>query len=269
MNTIICKQLAKYKDKNGKIIGYRLVDSQGNQKDIRQNDLKNAISNGTVKVTNLSLTKNGRLIEIDERRNNVNVEVVEKMNAKTKEKLYNLLEDKSNLFVVVTGPRENEIVTITHDYKKALEEKNDLAEDLNLYDPDPEYEGEFEVYIKIYDKDLNLIRDTDNEYYWVRLGKHPDILAKVTYKDLASFLYDENTVYCSKKTDEDYIFIDTDCGKDKDEIIDYARKMAKQYLCSEGGREYIKPFIRYEYGDNDDDGPIIDRKLASLDKGEQ
>lgn len=266
MNTIICKQLAKYKDKNGKIIGYRLVDSQGNQKDIRQNDLKNAISNGTVKVTNLSLTKNGRLIEIDERRNNVNVEVVEKMNAKTKEKLYNLLEDKSNLFVVVTGPRENEVLEITHDYKEALEKKNDLADVLDTYDPDPYCTGEFEIYIKIYDKDLNLIRSTGNEYYWVRLGKHPDILAKVTYKDLASFLYDENILYKSDKTHEDYIFIDTDCGKDKNEIIDYARKMAKQYLQSEGRREYIEPFIRYEYRDSDDDGPIIDRKLASLDK---
>ena len=160
----------------------------------------------------------------------MNVEVVEKMNAKTKEKLYNLLEDKSNLFVVVTGPRENEIVTITHDYKKALEEKNYLADVLDTYDPDPYCTGEFEIYIKIYDKDLNLIRSTGNEYYWVRLGKHPDILAKVTYKDLASFLYDENILYKSDKTHEDYIFIDTDCGKDKNEIIDYARKMAKQYL---------------------------------------
>lgn len=153
--------------------------------------------------------------------------------------------------------------------KRHQKKKNYLADVLDTYDPDPYCTGEFEIYIKIYDKDLNLIRSTGNEYYWVRLGKHPDILAKVTYKDLASFLYDENTVYCSKKTDEDYIFIDTDCGKDKNEIIDYARKMAKQYLCSEGGREYIKPFIRYEYRDNDDDGPIIDRKLASLDKEEQ
>lgn len=150
--------------------------------------------------------------------------------------------------------------------KRHQKKKNYLADVLDTYDPDPYCTGEFEIYIKIYDKDLNLIRSTGNEYYWVRLGKHPDILAKVTYKDLASFLYDENILYKSDKTHEDYIFIDTDCGKDKNEIIDYARKMAKQYLQSEGRREYIEPFIRSEYRDNDDDGPIIDRKLASLDK---
>lgn len=63
MNTIICKQLEKYKDKNGRIIGYRLVDQAGVQTQIKSEDLKNQIKTGTLKVVNLTLTKDGRLID--------------------------------------------------------------------------------------------------------------------------------------------------------------------------------------------------------------
>lgn len=63
MNTIICKQLEKYKDKNGKIIGYRLVDAQGNQTQVKSDDLKNQIRTGNLKVVNLTLTQDGRLVD--------------------------------------------------------------------------------------------------------------------------------------------------------------------------------------------------------------
>ena len=63
MNTIICKQLEKYKDKNGKIIGYRLVDQAGVQTQMKSEDLKNQIKAGTLKVVNLTLTKDGRLVD--------------------------------------------------------------------------------------------------------------------------------------------------------------------------------------------------------------
>ena len=63
MNTIICKQLEKYKDKSGKIIGYRLVDTQGNQTQIKSEDLKNQIRTGALKVVNLTLTKDDRLVD--------------------------------------------------------------------------------------------------------------------------------------------------------------------------------------------------------------
>lgn len=63
MNTIICKQLEKYKDKSGKIIGYRLVDTQGNQTQMKAEDLKNQIRTGAIQVVNLTLTKDGRLVD--------------------------------------------------------------------------------------------------------------------------------------------------------------------------------------------------------------
>lgn len=63
MNTIICKQLEKYKDKNGKIIGYCLIDSQGNQTQMKAEDLKAGIKAGTLKVVNLTLTRDDRLVD--------------------------------------------------------------------------------------------------------------------------------------------------------------------------------------------------------------
>lgn len=63
MNTIICKQLEKYKDKNGKIIGYRLVDQAGVQTQMKADDLKAGIKAGSLEVINLTLTQDGRLVD--------------------------------------------------------------------------------------------------------------------------------------------------------------------------------------------------------------
>lgn len=63
MNIITCKQLEKYKDKNGKIIGYRLVDTNGNQTQMKAEDLKAGIRAGNLNVVNLTLTKDGRLVD--------------------------------------------------------------------------------------------------------------------------------------------------------------------------------------------------------------
>lgn len=63
MKPVIYKQLEKYKDKNGKIVGYLLKDSQGNQMQIKQQDLKKQIKTGAIKVINLTLTKDDRLVD--------------------------------------------------------------------------------------------------------------------------------------------------------------------------------------------------------------
>lgn len=60
---IICKQLEKYKDKSGKIVGYRLVDQAGVQTQMKSEDLKAGIKAGNLKVVNLTLTKDGRLVD--------------------------------------------------------------------------------------------------------------------------------------------------------------------------------------------------------------
>lgn len=63
MKPVIYKQLEKYKNKNGKIVGYLLKDSQGNQMQIKQQDLKKQIKAGAIKVFNLTLTKDDRLVD--------------------------------------------------------------------------------------------------------------------------------------------------------------------------------------------------------------
>lgn len=68
MNTITCKQLGKYKDKSGKIIGYRLVDQAGAQTQMKSEELKARVKAGNLNVVNLTLTKDGRLIDSKEHR---------------------------------------------------------------------------------------------------------------------------------------------------------------------------------------------------------
>ena len=63
MNTITCKQLEKYKDKSGKILGYRLADTNGNQIQMQAEELKTKIKAGVLNVVNLTLTKDGRLVD--------------------------------------------------------------------------------------------------------------------------------------------------------------------------------------------------------------
>lgn len=60
---IICKCEMKYKDKNGKIIGYRLVDDRGNKIEYEPQILKDSIRKRILTVVNLTLTTDGRLID--------------------------------------------------------------------------------------------------------------------------------------------------------------------------------------------------------------
>lgn len=64
---INCKCIEKFRDKNNKIIGYRLQDSFEKTVDFNPLDLKNAIINKQIKVTNLTLTSDNRLIDKEEK----------------------------------------------------------------------------------------------------------------------------------------------------------------------------------------------------------
>jgi hypothetical protein len=57
------KSVKTYRDKNGKIIGYRIRDLKGQEMDITSDKLKFAIANAQLSVLNLTLTSNNRLIE--------------------------------------------------------------------------------------------------------------------------------------------------------------------------------------------------------------
>lgn len=60
------KCIKKFRDKQNKIIGYRLKDNNGLIKDFSADAVKQYISNETLYVTNLSLTSDGRLIDSKE-----------------------------------------------------------------------------------------------------------------------------------------------------------------------------------------------------------
>ena len=57
------KCINKFRDKTGKIIGYRLQDMNGNIKDFEPNILKTAIIDNKINVINLTLTSDNRLLD--------------------------------------------------------------------------------------------------------------------------------------------------------------------------------------------------------------
>ena len=56
------KCIQKFRDKHNKIYKYRLQDQQGNTKDVTPDQLKQAIKNNQITITNLTLTSDNRLI---------------------------------------------------------------------------------------------------------------------------------------------------------------------------------------------------------------
>ena len=60
---IQAKCIEKFRDRNGKIYGYRLVDLNNQTQDVTPRDLKIAIQNNHINVINLALTADGRLID--------------------------------------------------------------------------------------------------------------------------------------------------------------------------------------------------------------
>lgn len=57
----------KFRDKTGKIMGYRLVDLKGQKQNIKPEILKAAIKNGQISVVNLTLTSDNRLIDTSDK----------------------------------------------------------------------------------------------------------------------------------------------------------------------------------------------------------
>ena len=60
---VICKCIEKVRDKNNVIVEYRLCDSNNMCLTIKPNQLKTAMKSNQIKVTNLKLTEDNRLID--------------------------------------------------------------------------------------------------------------------------------------------------------------------------------------------------------------
>ena len=70
MLTVKCIQ--KFRDKTGKIYGYRLQDQQGITRDIKSEEIKQAIRSNQIKVINLTLTSDNRLVDTTEKQQTQN-----------------------------------------------------------------------------------------------------------------------------------------------------------------------------------------------------
>lgn len=55
--------ISKFRDKNGKIIGYTIQSDRGEIKEVKSEDLKKAIITKKIEVLNLTLTSDGRLVD--------------------------------------------------------------------------------------------------------------------------------------------------------------------------------------------------------------
>lgn len=61
------KCIKKFRDKHNKIIGYRIVAANGQSQDVKAERLKEVIASGNLDVVNLTLTKDGRLVDKTEK----------------------------------------------------------------------------------------------------------------------------------------------------------------------------------------------------------
>lgn len=64
---IQAKCIQKFRDKTGKIYGYRLQDLNGNTQDVQPENLKVAIRNKQIHIVNLTLTTDNRLVDTTEK----------------------------------------------------------------------------------------------------------------------------------------------------------------------------------------------------------
>lgn len=64
---IQAKCTQKFRDKRNHIYGYRIVDLNGQTQDVKAEALKQAIASGKIHIINLTLTKDGRLVDTTEK----------------------------------------------------------------------------------------------------------------------------------------------------------------------------------------------------------
>jgi hypothetical protein len=95
------KCIMKIKDKQGNIQGYRLVDANGMENDINSLDLKKAIANGQIHVSNLKLTSNNRLIDTGDGVNKAK---------KTEDEFFNAIAKIEKNFARQVGGKSGECV---------------------------------------------------------------------------------------------------------------------------------------------------------------
>lgn len=152
---IQCKCIQKFRDNQGKIYGYRLIDLNQQIQDVTPDDLKRAIQNNQVNVINLTLTSNNRLIDKKEDKQLVNKEIMpNKVVCETYTKASNevidaekIVHDVAHTIYRLLG--HNRVVELT-----GFDNSHDNIVD-KRFEPEIKYLGNYLVLAVTYFKDTN------------------------------------------------------------------------------------------------------------------
>lgn len=158
---IQAKCIEKFRDKQGKIYGYRLIDLNGQTQDVRSENLKSAIRDNKIHIVNLTLTADNRLIDTTEKQ--LQAKVLGKAPVEPNAEKSNKYSDVAKALVLL----DKELICMGDSYTEIVENRAFSAGDnLSLWDLS-EYSGKPEY------KDCN---------------SNTDILDKILYKTYVKLL---------------------------------------------------------------------------------
>jgi len=110
---IQAKCIQKFRDRQGKIYGYRLQDINDQIRDVEPNDLKRAIASNQIEVVNLTLISDGRLVDKKPVNQLQNKKIMPNKVEKPQDindKLYKLLEQCANRIAQAINGRNAEYI---------------------------------------------------------------------------------------------------------------------------------------------------------------
>ena len=122
MNEFVC--LARYKNKQGKIVGYRLQLNNGNVFDVSTDVLKSVLLSGLVICNNLKLTKNNKIIVYG----SGSVKTVEIKSIKNKARVQTLYR-----FILYDEYNKKELGGLYRGIKSALDIMESYGSDEDVY----------------------------------------------------------------------------------------------------------------------------------------
>lgn len=133
---IQAKCIQKFRDKQNKIYGYRLVDLNGQTQDVTPENLKRAIANKQINVVNLTLTSDYRLVDTNEKQlQSKKLGGAPKDYISREDKFFEAVENIETAFCKYVGDE-----SCTADINKDYDGESYIHQILGVYYPE-EYKG--------------------------------------------------------------------------------------------------------------------------------
>lgn len=141
---IQAKCVQKFRDKNGKIYGYRLQDLNGQTQDVKPENLKQAISNNQLHVINLKLTSDNRLVDSSEKGLSSSKLGDAPQRPMTQKEMTREMYERQNFNLAMQIVDNTNIVDISHDF---IEEGTDSLYNILTTFLNNNDEAEMEMFI--------------------------------------------------------------------------------------------------------------------------